>query len=79
MSTTPPIVEFIGTDVDASRALAELRQLYRVLKDDQGKLYCVFMTGITRFARSHLFSAANKHDGHFRHVCLRCSLRLYGT
>ena len=53
------LVEFIGTDVDPSRALAELRQLYRVLKDDQGKLYCVFMTGITRFARNHLFSAVN--------------------
>ena len=30
-----------------------------MLKDDEGLLYGVFVTGITRFARNHLFSAAN--------------------
>lgn len=54
-----PLVEFIGTDGDVARAVAELRQLYRVLKDNKAGLYGVFMTGITRFARRHLFLAAN--------------------
>jgi hypothetical protein len=35
------------------------RRFFRVLKDDEGLLYGVFVAGITRFARHHLFSAAN--------------------
>ena len=54
-----PIVEHIGKSVDLSAAVSEMRNLYRILKDDQGDLYGVFVVGITRFARPHLFSAAN--------------------
>ena len=54
-----PIVNHIGTDRSLEPAVAELREFIRVLKDDEGLLYGVFATGITRFARHHLFSAAN--------------------
>jgi len=54
-----PLVNHIGTDRSPEPAVAELREFIRVLKDDEGLLYGVFVTGITRFARHHLFSAAN--------------------
>ncbi len=54
-----PLVNHIGTDRSLEPAVAELREFIRVLKDDEGLLYGVFVTGITRFARHHLFSAAN--------------------
>ena len=54
-----PITEHLGTDADPTPAVDVLRQFFRVLKDDEGLLYGVFITGITRFARGHLFSAAN--------------------
>ncbi len=54
-----PITEHLGTDADPTPAVDVLRQFFRVLKDDEGLLYGVFVTGITRFARHHLFSAAN--------------------
>ena len=54
-----PIVKHIGTDRPLEPAVEELRDFFRVLKDDEGLLYGVFITGITRFARGHLFSAAN--------------------
>ena len=54
-----PITEHLGTDTDPTPAVDTLRQFFRVLKDDTGLLYGVFVTGITRFARHHLFSAAN--------------------
>ena len=54
-----PITEHLGTDVDPMPAVDELRRFFRVLKDDEGLLYGAFVTGITRFARRHLFSGAN--------------------
>ena len=54
-----PITEHLGTDADPTPAVDALRRFFRVLKDDEGLLYGVFVTGITRFARRHLFSAAN--------------------
>ena len=54
-----PITKHIGTEWDPQPTVEELQDFYRILKDDQGLLYCVFLTGITRFARGHLFSAAN--------------------
>ncbi len=54
-----PIVKHIGTTRSLEPAVEELRDFFRVLKDDEGLLYGVFITGITRFARRHLFSAAN--------------------
>ena len=54
-----PITKHIGTDRDLQPTVEALQDCYRILKDDQGLLYCVFLTGITRFARGHLFSAAN--------------------
>ena len=54
-----PITEHLGTEADPTPAVNELRRFFRVLKDDEGLLYGVFVTGITRFARRHLFSAAN--------------------
>ncbi len=54
-----PITEHLGTDADPTPAVDVLRRFFRVLKDDEGLLYGVFVTGITRFARHHLFSAAN--------------------
>ena len=54
-----PITEHLGTDADPTPAVDALRRFFRVLKDDEGLLYGVFVTGITRFARNHLFSAAN--------------------
>ncbi|MCY4519155.1 MAG: AAA family ATPase [Caldilineaceae bacterium] len=53
------VTEHIGTDADPTPAAAALRRFYRVLKDDEGLVYGVFVTGITRLARQHLFSAAN--------------------
>ena len=54
-----PIVKHIGTDRPLESAVEELRDFFRVLKDDERWLYGAFVTGITRFARAHLFSAAN--------------------
>ena len=54
-----PVVKHVGTDRPLEPVVAELRDFFRVLKDDEGLLYGVFITGITRFARRHLFSAAN--------------------
>ena len=55
-----PITEHLGTaDANPTPAVDVLRRFFRVLKDDEGLLYGVFVTGITRFARNHLFSAAN--------------------
>ncbi len=54
-----PVTRHMGTKRDPAAAVENLRDLYRVLKDDDGLLYGVFVTGITRFAREHLFSAAN--------------------
>lgn len=53
------ITEYLGTGADPTPAVDVLRRFFRVLKDDEGLLYGVFVTGITRFARHHLFSAAN--------------------
>ena len=54
-----PTTRYVGSDMDMDPVLGPLRDLYRVLKDDAGRLYGVFVTGITRLARQHLFSAAN--------------------
>ena len=54
-----PLVNHIGTDRPLEPAVDELREFIRVLKDDEGLLYGAFVTGITRFARRHLFSGAN--------------------
>ncbi len=54
-----PVVNHIGTDRSLEPAVAELREFIRVLKDDEGLLYGVFVTGITRLAKPHLFTAAN--------------------
>ena len=54
-----PIVKHMGTDRDLQPAVEGLQDFFRVLKDDEGLLYGVFVTGITRVARNHLFSAAN--------------------
>ena len=54
-----PVTDHLGTEADPSPAVDELRRFFRVLKDDEGLLYGVFVTGITRFAHNHLFSAAN--------------------
>lgn len=54
-----PITEHVGTDTDPAPVVTALRGLYRALKDDQGLIYGVFMTGITRFAKTNLFSALN--------------------
>ena len=53
------LTEHLGSDADPTPAASTLRRFYRVLKDDEGLLYGVFVTGITRLARQHLFSAAN--------------------
>ena len=57
-----PITKHIGTKMDPAPVLSELQEFYRVLKDDPQRLYCVIMTGITRFARDSLFSALNNMD-----------------
>ena len=54
-----PITEHLGTEADPAPAVNELRRFFRVLKDDEGLLYGVFVTGITRFVRHHLLAAAN--------------------
>ena len=54
-----PITEHLGTEANPTAAVDVLRRFFCVLKDDEGLLYGVFVTGITRFARHHLFSAAN--------------------
>ena len=53
------LTEHLGSDADPAPAASTLCRFYRVLKDDEGLLYGVFVTGITRLARQHLFSAAN--------------------
>ena len=54
-----PITEHLGTEANPAPTVDGLQDFFRVLKDDEGLLYGVFVTGITRFARHHLFSAAN--------------------
>ena len=54
-----PVTHYLGRNLDLAPALDALRELYRVLKDDAGLLYGVLVTGITRLAKPHLFSAAN--------------------
>ena len=54
-----PVVKHIGTDRNPQPAVEALQDFFRALKDDEGLLYGVFVTGIARFARHHLFSAAN--------------------
>ena len=54
-----PLTRYMGTDRDPAPALNELRDLYRVLKNRAESLYGALVTGITRLARPHLFSAAN--------------------
>ena len=54
-----PITKHLGPDRDPRPVAEELHDFFRVLKDDANLLYGVFLTGITRFARDHLFSAAN--------------------
>ena len=54
-----PLVRWLGGDVDTKPAEDALRALYRVFKDDAGKLYGGVVTGITRLAKPALFSAAN--------------------
>lgn len=54
-----PITKHLGTDRDPRPVAEDLHEFFRVLKDDENRLYGVFMTGITRFTRDHLFSPAN--------------------
>ena len=54
-----PVTKYMGTEQNPAVVVEPLREFYRVLKDDEGLLYGVFVTGITRFAREHLFSATN--------------------
>ena len=54
-----PVTEHIGTDRNPKPVVDELRLFYRTLKDDEHRLYGVFITGITRFPKQHLFSALN--------------------
>ena len=54
-----PITKHLGPGRDPRPVAEELHDFFRVLKDDANLLYGVFLTGITRFARDHLFSPAN--------------------
>ncbi len=54
-----PITDLIETRGDLTGVLAELREFYRVLKAKETCLYFVFITGISRFIRTGLFSALN--------------------
>jgi len=55
-----PILHFIGKNnaqADANREV--MRELYSILKPLEGNIYFLFITGITRFSKTSLFSDMN--------------------
>jgi len=55
-----PILHFIGVDNERANANREImREFYSVLKPLEGNIHFLFITGITRFSKTSLFSDMN--------------------
>jgi len=55
-----PIIHFLGTDVEQAKANREiLKELYTVLKDTDSMLELVFLTGVSKFSKTGIFSGLN--------------------
>ncbi|MFM8486440.1 MAG: AAA family ATPase, partial [Bacteroidota bacterium] len=55
-----PIIHFLGTDVDKAVGNREiLREFYTVLKNNDSFLELVFLTGVSKFSKTGIFSGLN--------------------
>ncbi|MFM8486663.1 MAG: AAA family ATPase, partial [Bacteroidota bacterium] len=55
-----PIIHFLGTDVDKAVENREiLREFYTVLKNNDSFLELVFLTGVSKFSKTGIFSGLN--------------------
>ncbi|NME71316.1 ATP-binding protein [Flammeovirga aprica] len=55
-----PIIDYIGTELDlAEQNQKVMKEFYSVLKDLDGSLRFVFITGVSRFAKVSIFSDLN--------------------
>jgi hypothetical protein len=70
-----PILHYIGVEDDLAEQNREtMRNLYSVLKPMDGHIRFLFITGITRFSKTSLFSDMNHLDdismnGHYACIC----------
>ena len=70
-----PILHFIGVDnAKAEENRAIMREFYSILKPLEGTIHFLFITGITRFAKTSLFSDMNHLmdltiHSHFTAIC----------
>ena len=55
-----PIIHFLGTDIDKATGNREiLREFYTVLKNNDSYLEFVFLTGVSKFSKTGIFSGLN--------------------
>ena len=55
-----PIIHYIGTDVEKATENREvLREMYTVLKDSDAMVEFVFLTGVSKFSKTGIFSGLN--------------------
>ncbi len=55
-----PIIHYLGTDLEKAKENREiLRELYTVLKDSDSMLEFVFLTGVSKFSKTGIFSGLN--------------------
>ena len=55
-----PIIHYLGTNLDQAKENREiLREFYSVLKDSDTLLEFVFLTGVTKFSKTGIFSGLN--------------------
>jgi hypothetical protein len=55
-----PIIHFLGTDIDKAVGNREiLREFYTVLKNNDPHLELVFLTGVSKFSKTGIFSGLN--------------------
>jgi hypothetical protein len=55
-----PIIHFLGTDLEKAKENREmLKEMYTVLKDSDPMLEFVFLTGVSKFSKTGIFSGLN--------------------
>jgi hypothetical protein len=55
-----PIIHYLGTDLEKAKENREiLREMYTVLKDSDPMLEFVFLTGVSKFSKTGIFSGLN--------------------
>ncbi|MEQ1745271.1 MAG: AAA family ATPase, partial [Saprospiraceae bacterium] len=55
-----PIIHYLGTDIERAKENREiLRELYTVLKDSDAMLELIFLTGVSKFSKTGIFSGLN--------------------